>query len=64
MIFKSAFPNSPDVSVVFSGVSVDYTSIQTVSIDIAENQHDMAIIEFVGLLPKAITDYVGTPVYI
>ena len=64
MIFKSAFPNSPDVSVVLSGVSVDYTSIQTVTIDIAENKHDMATIEFVGLLPKAITDYVGTPVYI
>lgn len=64
MIFKSNFPNSPDVSVVLSGVSVDYTSIQTVTIDIAENQHDMATIEFVGLLPRAITDYVGTPVYI
>ena len=64
MIFKNAFPNAPDVSVVLSGVSVDYTSIQTVTIDIAENKHDMATIEFVGLLPKAITDYVGTPVYI
>jgi phage protein D len=64
MIFKNKFPNAPDVTVVLSGVSVDYTSIQTVSIDIAENQHDMATIDFVGLLPKAITDYVGAPVYI
>lgn len=64
MIFKNSFPNAPDVSVVLSGVSVDYTSIQTVTIDIAENKHDMATIVFVGLLPKAITDYVGTPVYI
>jgi hypothetical protein len=64
MIFKNKFPNAPDVSVVLNGVSVDYTSIQTVSIDIAEDQHDMATIEFVGFLPKAITDYVGTPVYI
>ena len=60
MIFKSAFPNSPDVSVVLSGVSVDYTSIQTVTIDIAENKHDMATIEFVGLLPKAIECLVNT----
>jgi hypothetical protein len=64
MIFKSKFPNSPDVSVVLSGVSVDYTSIQTVTLHIEENKHDMATIEFVGLLPAAITDYVGTPVYI
>jgi phage protein D len=64
MIFKNKFPNAPDVSVLLSGVSVDYTSVQTVTIDIAENKHDMATIEFVGLLPKAITDYVGAPVFI
>lgn len=64
MIFKSSFPNAPDVAVVISGRSVDYTSIQSVSVSIAENKHDAASITFNGLIPKAITDYIGAPVYI
>ena len=42
MIFKSSHPGSPNVSVVLSGVSVDYTTIQSVTVDIQENMHDMA----------------------
>lgn len=64
MIFKSSFPNAPDVAVVISGRSVDYSSIQSVSVSIAENQHDIASISFTGLIPKGITDYIGAPVYI
>jgi hypothetical protein len=64
MIFKSSYPNSPDVSVVLSGVSVDYTTIQSVSIETNENMHDIATITFSGFLTKGITDYVGVPVYI
>jgi hypothetical protein len=64
MIFKSSFVGSPDVAVVISGVSVDYASITSVSVDITENNHDMAVITFAGLIPKAITEYVGAPVYI
>ena len=64
MIFKSTHPGSPDVSVVLSGVSVDYTTIQSVTVDIHENMHDMATITFSGLIPVGITDYIGVPVYI
>jgi phage protein D len=64
MIFKSSFPNSPNVTILISGVAVDYTSIQSVTLEITENQHDMATIIFTGLIPKAITDYTGAPVYI
>ena len=64
MIFKSAFPGAPDVAVVISGMSVDYSSIASVSVDLSENAHDMAVLTFSGLIPKAITDYVGAPVYI
>ena len=64
MIFKSSHPGSPNVSVVLSGVSVDYTTIQSVTVDIQENMHDMATITFSGLIPVAITDYIGVPVYI
>ena len=64
MIFKSNFPQAPDVDIVLSGASVDYTSIDSIEIDLSENAHDMAVIEFVGLPTSAITDYVGVPVYI
>jgi phage protein D len=64
MIFKSSYPNSPDVSVVISGVSVDYTTIQSVSIETNENMHDIATITFSGFLTKGITDYIGVPIYI
>jgi len=64
MIFKSTHPGSPDVSVVLSGVSVDYTTIQSVTVDMHENMHDMATITFSGLIPVGITDYIGVPVYI
>jgi phage protein D len=64
MIFKSSHPNSPDVSVILSDVSVDYSTIQSVSVDVHENMHDMATITFSGFLTKGITDYVGAPVYI
>lgn len=64
MIFKSGFPNAPDVDVLISGVSVDYTSIESIEIDFEENSHDMAVLSFVGLPPRAITDYINAPVQI
>lgn len=64
MIFKNKFPNAPDVSVVISGVAVDYNSIESVSFELTEDAHDIASITFSGLIPNAITDYVGAPVFI
>lgn len=64
MIFKSSYPNAPDVAVVISGQSVDYTTIQKITLDVHENMHDLATITFTGLIPKGVTDYIGAPVYI
>jgi|LauGreDrversion4_2_1035121.scaffolds.fasta_scaffold02629_8 phage protein D len=64
MIFKNKFPNAPDVSVVLSGVAVDYNSIESISFELTEDAHDIASITFAGLIPNAITDYVGAPVFI
>lgn len=64
MIFKSNFPGSPDVGVVISDASVDYTSIRDIEIHFTSNSHDLAVITFVGLIPSAITDYTGKPVFI
>lgn len=64
MIFKSAFPNAPVVRVVIDGVSVDYTSIEAVTLSFAENEHDIAEFVFIGLIPTAVTDYADRPVHI
>ena len=64
MIFKSSYPNAPDVSVVISGQSVDYTTIQKITVDVHENMHDLATITFTGLIPRGVTEYIGAPVYI
>jgi len=64
MIFKSNFPTSPDVDIIISDVSVDYTSIESVEVDFEENAHDMAVLTFVGLPAKAVTDYINAPVSI
>lgn len=64
MIFKSGFPNAPDVTIVLDGASVDYLSIESIIVDVSENKHDMALVTFSGLPAKAITDYVGVPVSI
>jgi len=64
MIFKSNYPGSPDTSVVISNASVDYSSIQNIEVHFNANEHDLAIITFVGLIPSAITDYTGQPVFI
>lgn len=64
MIFKSGFPSSPDVDILISGVSVDYTSIESIELDFEENAHDMAVLTFTGLPPRAITDYINAPVQI
>lgn len=64
MIYKTSFPNSPEVGITIYGVPVDYLSIESIEIDVAENCHDMAVITFVGLPPMAITDYLNAPVSI
>lgn len=64
MIFKSSFPGAPDVTVVISGVSVDYTTISSVVVDVSEHAHDVATLVFNGIIPSGITDYVGAPVFV
>lgn len=64
MIFKSDFPNSPTVRMLIDGVAVDYTSIESVEISFSENNHDFAQFTFIGLIPRAVTEYINRPVYI
>jgi hypothetical protein len=64
MIFKSSFPNAPTVNMVIDGVSVDYTTIDSLVIKSSENEHDYAELSVVGLVPDYVTDYIDRPVYI
>ncbi len=64
MIFKSSNPLSPTVTITFDGVSVDYKTIHSIHLSFKENKHDIAVITFNGLPPKAITDYIDAAVEI
>lgn len=64
MIFKSDFPNAPVVRMAIDGVAVDYTSVESLEISFNENEHDYAKFTFVGLVPRAVTEYINRPVYI
>jgi phage protein D len=64
MIFKSDFPNAPVVRMSIDGVAVDYTSVESLEISFNENEHDYAHFTFVGLIPRAVTEYLNRPVYI
>jgi hypothetical protein len=64
MIFKSINPMSPSVTIEFDGVSVDYKTIHSINLSFEENKHDIAIVTFNGMPPKAITDYVNAGVQI
>lgn len=64
MIFKSQNNLSPSVSIEFNNVAVNYSSIHSVSINLEENKHDVAIVTMNGINPKAITDYIDAAVRI
>lgn len=64
MIFKSQNQLSPSVNIEFNGVAVNYSSIHSISINLEENKHDVAIVTINGIPPKAITDYIDAGVHI
>lgn len=62
MIAKSSNPLSPDVTIRFNNIEIDYGTIVSFSMQLNENEHDMCTIQMRGLHPKAITDYINAPV--
>ena len=59
MIFRSASPLSPHVEIVIDNVPVNYLSLQKISIELKENMHDMAVLDFVGMDPTLIHEYIN-----
>lgn len=62
MIFKSASPLSPDVSIAIDNVSVDYMALQRITIEEKENHHDIMTLDFSGFTPEVFTSYLERPV--
>jgi hypothetical protein len=63
MIIQSSHPLSPKVEITLNGVAVNYNSIVQFDMELHENEHDMLIIEIMGIPPRAATDYIGVAVY-
>jgi hypothetical protein len=62
MIFKGSSDLSPRVNMVIDGVAVDYLSVKRLSMELHENMHNVVILEFAGLNPQLITEYIDRPV--
>lgn len=64
MIFKTASPTSPDVSITIDNVPTNYLSLQRISIEEKENNHNLVILDFSGLAPNTLFDFVDKPINI
>lgn len=62
MIIQSGNPLSPKVSFSINGVEVNYHSINELTLELAENKHDVLTFIMSGIPHKAITDYEGAAV--
>lgn len=61
MIFKGSSDLSPAVNISIDGVPVDYLSIKRLTLEFTENMHNLAILEFAGLNPQLIDQYIDRP---
>jgi len=64
MIFKGSSDLSPVVTIAIDGVPVDHLSIKRLSLELTENMHNLCILEFAGLNPQLIDQYIDRPVTI
>lgn len=62
MIFKTASPISPDVEITIDSVMVNYLSLQRISLEKEENNHDSMVLDFAGVAPETIYDYIDKPI--
>ena len=62
MIFKGSSDLSPKVSISIDNVPVDYMSIKRVTIELKENMHNMVVLEFAGLNPQLVSEYIDRPI--
>lgn len=63
MIFKSRSRISPKIDFIVDGVPMRYMSIVQMSLELAENQHDMLRVRVAGIPPRLLTEHLNKPVY-
>lgn len=64
MITTGASPLELKFEVLFDGIPTRKASIQTVSIELQENMHNLAVLEIAGIPQSVLTDYMDIPVSI
>ena len=64
MIFKSSSPLSPNVDVAIDNVPTDYLQMQRIIVEEEENKHTMVVIDFSGMSPDIVADYIDKPIKI
>lgn len=64
MIFKNSSPISPTVNITIDNVPVDYMSLHGITIEMKENMHNLAVLEFGGLDPKTLDLFIQKPISI
>jgi hypothetical protein len=63
MIYKSASPLSPNITLLFNGVEVNYNSLYGADLHVEENHHDLLVVKMAGIPARLLLDYLGVPVY-
>lgn len=64
MITSGGSPLDLKFNVALTGATLERTSIQTVSIELAENMHNIATMEVAGIPPQYLTEYLNLPITI
>lgn len=64
MIFKSASPLSPDVTISIDNVPTNYIQVQRIVIDEEENYHTLVVVDFSGMAADLLTEYIDKPIRI
>lgn len=62
MIFKNWSQLSPTVDISIDGVPIDYMQLQKITLELNENMHDLALLEFAGVDPTTIDLYLDAPI--
>lgn len=64
MIFKSASPLSPNVDIAIDNVPTNYLQVQRIVVEEEEDKHTMVVVDFSGISPDIIADYIDRPIKI
>lgn len=62
MIFKNSSQLSPTIDISIDGTPIDYMQLQKITLELNENMHDLAILEFTGIDPETLDLYLDSAI--